>query len=226
MNTPTSLSRRYSLFFTGWLLCSICFTGCGGGGFTVPDGQPVKADVISLDPQAWYIPCGQLVPEHPSTSGDGAWAIEIPNSGGSLQYVQTPFRASTRHNLLSITFRIDANGAAYNGRVHPDAWDPATIRLFIERRGDDLRKEFYRWWASGHAYVLGSKDNTVVTIEVPLSPDYWTSVYGHHDAAEFTATLNDIGYVGITFGGSNYFASGVNMQGSKATFTLIDFQIR
>jgi hypothetical protein len=152
--------------------------------------------------------------------------MTFPNTPGSVHYVQTPFRATSAHQKISITFRISSSSdAVYNGRVDPDAWDPATFHVFLERRGDDLTKEYFRWWAAEGVYVLGSQDNSVVTIEIPLSADKWISVFGHHNEAEFSNTLKDLGWVGITFGGSNFYGHGVNMRSGVSTFTLLDYRV-
>lgn len=150
----------------------------------------------------------------------------LPNAPGSIHYVQTPFTAPSLPAHVSITFRIDSSAnAVYNGDVDPGAGNPATFHLFLERRGDDFMHEYYRWWAGDGGYVLGSKDNSVVTVEVPLTADAWTSVYGHHNSAEFVETLNNLGWVGMTFGGANYWGHGVNMLAGTATFTLLDFRV-
>ncbi len=65
----------------------------------------------------------------------------------------------------------------------------------------------------------------MVHIEVPLTFDKWTNVFGRQDAAEFERALADIGWIGITFGGHNVWAEGVNMNSGVAQFTLIDFRI-
>jgi hypothetical protein len=191
-----------------------------------PDVQAVQPGAVSLNPQSWYILYGKGVPDQPSPSTAGAWSICLPDAPGSIHYVQTPYTPSSLPTKVSITFRIDSSSnAVYNGEVDPAAVDPATFHLFLERRGDNFTNEYFRWWAGAGAYVLGSKDNSVVTLEVPLTADNWTSVYGHHNDAEFADTLNNLGWVGMTFGGRNFWGHGVNMLGGSATFTLLDFRI-
>lgn len=214
------------------LLASLVLTACGGSSGP-PDVNAAQAGVVSLNPQSWYILYGADMPDHPSPSSAGAWSMTLPGEPGSINYVQTPYTPASLPNStaslpteVSITFRIDSSsGAVYNGEVDPAAVDPATFHLFLERQGDDFTQDYYRWWADTGGYVLGSKDNSVVTIEVPLTPDKWSSVYGHHDSAEFAATLKNLAWVGITFGGDNFWGHGVNMLGGTATFTLIDFRV-
>lgn len=207
------------------LLPSVVFMACGG--YAGPPGvKPAQPDTVSLNPQSWFILYGQNMPDHPLQSSTGAWSISLPSAPGSIKYLQAPYSASSLPSAVSITFRIDSSpGVIYNGKVDPAAVDPATFHLFLERRGDDFRHEYYRWWACNDGYVLGSKDNSEVTINVPLTADRWTSVGGHHDSAEFAETLQNLGWVGMTFGGANFWGHGVNMLGGTATFTLIDFRV-
>jgi hypothetical protein len=150
----------------------------------------------------------------------------FPDVPGSIHYVQTPYTASSLPAEVSITFRIDSSAdAAYNGEVDPAAGNPATFHLFLERRGDNFTNEYYRWWADDGGYVLGSKDNSVITIEAPLTADKWSSVYGHHNSVEFADMLKNLGWVGMTFGGKNYWGHGVNMLAGTAKFTLIDYRV-
>lgn len=192
-----------------------------------PDIKPGEPGLVSLNPQSWYILYGEGTPDQPLSSPAGAWSIDLPDAAGSIHYVQTPYNASSPlPTKVSMTFRIDSSpDAVYKGEVDPSAGNPATFHLFLERRGDNFRKEYYRWWAGDGGYVLGSNDNSVLTIEVPLTADKWTSVYGHHNNAEFVDTLNNLGWVGITFGGRNYWGHGVNMLEGKAKFTLLDFRV-
>ena len=206
-----------------YLASSILLLSCGG--FSGPPNVlPAQPNTVSLGPQAWYILYSDDMPTHPSLSTDGSWSMRLPGDPGSLNYVQTPFSETSPHSKIILTFRVDSStNVDYNGRVDPDAADPATFHLFLERRDDDFTNEYYRWWATG--YVLGSEDNTVVTIEAPLTASAWTSVYGHHNAAEFTDTLNHLGWVGFTFGGINRYGHGVNLLSGTAKFTLLDFRV-
>jgi hypothetical protein len=194
--------------------------------FAVPKVVPAKADIVSLEPQSWYVLYSEGTPDHPVPTSAGAWSLTLPDAAGSVHYVQTPFRASVPATKVSITFRVNSSSdASYNGRVDPACVDPATFHLFLERRGDDLTNENYRWWSAEGGYILGSEDNTAVTLEVPLTSDKWTNVYGAHNEAEFNKTLSALGWVGITFGGRNYWGHGVNMNSGSAQLTLLDYHI-
>jgi len=127
-----------------------------------------------------------------------------------------------------VTFSIDAssdavyNAAIYSSRNNSTDTNPATFHLFLERAGDDLTKEYYRWWADT-TYVFGSADNQTITIVVPLTGDHWTDVFGRYDEAEFATALRDLAYVGLTFGGHNFAGHGVQMTRGSARFILLDY---
>lgn len=218
--------RRFVSLGCPMLLPCLILTGCQGFSGP-PDVSPAHSGVVSLNPQAWYIMWGSGMPEHPSPSTTGAWFISLPNAPNSIHYVQTPYTAApSLPSKVSITFRIDSSSNAdYNGEVDPNAGNPATFHVFLERQGDDFTQDYYRWWADDGGYVFGSKDNSDITLEVPLSSDDWSSVYGHHNSAEFAATLNRLAWVGMTFGGQYFWGHGVNMLAGTSTFKLIDFRV-
>lgn len=50
----------------------------------------------------------------------------------------------------------------------------------------------------------------------------WSSVYNVVDQARFTDTLNNLGGVGVTFGGTGGWGHGVNLLGGSAQFQVLD----
>jgi hypothetical protein len=205
-------------FVLAVILCSL-MVGCGvGATVSSQDG------VVSLDPKAWEVYYGNL-PHYPTGPSDGAWSTFIPKSPGSLGYVRTPFHSSKTLSSVVMTFRVTSSPDVAYANVDPAAGDLVMFHLFLERRGDDMRTPNYRWWADSGGYVLGSQDNSIVTISVPLTSDKWTNVEGHTDDTEFHNALNDLGYVGFTFGGQWSYGHGVNLTSGTADFTLIDYRI-
>ena len=64
------------------------------------------------------------------------------------------------------------------------------------------------------------------SIIVPLTPDQWSSVFGKNGYAakeEFYEALEDLGNIGMTFGGSCFFGHGVNVSGGPTMFILKEF---
>jgi hypothetical protein len=132
-----------------------------------------------------------------------------------------------------MTFQILTTGApSFNYILSLDntCATPATVRLFLERKNDDFSEEFYRWWAHTISYDLQATPGNI-TLTVPLTPDQWSSVYGktgNDDAAAlagFRDALQNLGNVGMTFGGGCFFGHGVNVSGGSARFALINYTI-
>ena len=137
-----------------------------------PNIPPQEANVVSLAPQNWYIYYSAGMPPNPSTDIEGAWSFEFPSSetGGHVNYVQTPFNATTILHNVSITFKVESDAPQYEVIDTTDIL-PATIHLFFEQQGDDLVNPDGRWWAGASNYNLGSQDNETITFIVPLTPD-------------------------------------------------------
>ena len=181
---------------------------------------------MSLAPQNWYIYYSAGMPLNPTADGAGAWSFEFPSSeaGGHVNYVQTPFNATTTLHNVRVTFRVESSAAQY-AVLDPGDISPATVHLFIEQQGDDLSSPNGRWWAQAGGYNLGSQDNETITLSVPLTPDQWTNVYGQRNARDFPAALGNIGWVGLTCGGQYFWGHGVALGSGTARFILIDFQM-
>ncbi len=205
---------------------SLVSLGClGGCGITPPPNiRPQEANVASLDPWNWYILYSSEMPSHPSGDLKGAWSFPIPKFPGHVNYVQTPFNATTTLHNVSMTFRVESDSAQYKVTDSGDIL-PATVHLFFEQRNDDLRDPNGRWWATASKYDLGSQDNTTITFVVPLTPDQWSNVHGERDPASFYAALENIGWIGATCGGQSFFGHGVALSGGTAKYVLVDLNV-
>jgi len=223
------ISRTWLAFvirgLVAWLMISsmgCAFTGSAGPGDTAPQ----EPNVVSLDPENWYFFYSAGISTHPVADPEGAWSFDFPSSltGGHVNYLETPFNATTALHNVTITFRVDNSSAQY---VVIDKTDhlPATFRLLIERQNDNLSDPNGRWWSQASMYDLGSHDNQTLTISVPLTSDQWTNVVGQQDAQAFAQTLADIGWVGLTFGGQYFAGHGVAISSGNAKFVLIDYSV-
>lgn len=224
-----SMSRTWlTLTFHGlavWLLISSM--GCGFTGSAGPPNiPPEEPNVVSVDPANWYIFYSAGMPAHPSPDPQGAWSFDFPKSenGGYLGYVETPFNATVALHNVTITFDVEDNAAQYV--VHdPTDHLPATFRLMIEQQNDNLSDPNGRWWAQASMYDLGSQDNQILTISVPLTSDQWSNVYGKYDDQAFAQALQNVGWVGLTFGGQYFAGHGAAISSGSAKFILIDYSI-
>ncbi|MGB8062143.1 MAG: hypothetical protein WCF26_09630 [Candidatus Sulfotelmatobacter sp.] len=141
-----------------------------------------------------------------------------------MNYVQTPFNATTPLHNVSMTFKVESVTPQYEV-LDPSDIPPATTRVFIEQQGDDLISPNGRWWADASKYNLGSQDGETITFTVPLTPDQWTNVYGQYDPNAFHAALENIGWVGFTCGGQYTAGHGVALGSGTAKYLLIDFHV-
>jgi len=201
--------------------------GCGFTGSTGPPNiPPEEPNVVSLDPANWYIFYSAGMPPHPSADPAGAWSFDFPSSeaGGHVNYVETPFNATTTLHNVTVIFEVENDAAQY---VVTDTTDhlPATCRLLIEQQKDNLSNPNGRWWAQASMYDLGSQDNQILTISVPLTSDQWTNVIGQHDAQAFSQALENIGWVGVTFGGQYFAGHGASVSSGSAKYVLMDYSI-
>jgi hypothetical protein len=199
-----------------------------GCGFVSPPPNilPQEPNVVSLAPQNWYLFYSVGVPPNPSLDGEGAWSFEFPSSGtgGHLNYIQTPFNATTTLHNLIVTFRVESSAPQYEVSDPGDVL-PATIHLFFERQGDDLTDRNGRWWAQAGGYNLGSQDNETITLTVPLTADHWTNVDGQTSAREFPDALRHVGWIGLTCGGQFFWGHGVALGNGTAKFVLLNFEV-
>ena len=82
--------------------------------------------------------------------------------------------------------------------------------------------EFYRWWSNISAEL---KDGTV-TLDVPLQPALWTSVFGKSgDANPCACRDRRPCQYQITFGGGCFYGHGVRIVNVGATFTMNRFEV-
>jgi hypothetical protein len=214
-------------------------TGCGSPGnqsFGPPASQAAKG---------WSIQYSPSMPSTPTAGGPGTWYFDFPTDPNypacvynpdtlchSVNYVTNSYTESVSHNV-SMTFQILTTGAPtfnYMMETGNTCATSATVRLFLQRKNDDLSQEFYRWWANSAIYDLQPTSENV-TMTVPLTPDQWSSVYGKPGnlnattLAGFHDALTNLGHVGMTFGGGCFAGHGVNVSGGSARFALISYSI-
>jgi hypothetical protein len=219
--------------FIAWVFSALALTaGCATPSATKPDppaDPPAAANVISLNPQDWYILYSDGTPPHPTTDPQGAWAIQLPDPGsnpavlGHLGYVETSFTATTTPHAVTVTFQVDADAAQYE--VASGDVLPPTCHLFFEQKNDDLVNPNGRWWAPSTMYDIPSQNGQVVVMTIPLTPDQWTNVYGQQDATAFAVALANVGWFGITFGGQDFAGHGVTVTAGSSKFVLINYVV-
>ena len=151
---------------------------------------------------------------------------------GSINYLYNirPPKGILGASSLSVSVEVQTTGApAFNYALEPGntCVTPATARPFIWAYNNDYG-EFNRWWSNPTAFTLADGSQTMT---IPLTPDRWSSVlgkFGNYDAASlagFSAALQNVSSLGLTFGGGCFFGHGVNVSNGTARFILSDYSV-
>lgn len=220
---PKQAPRAFLVLVLTAGLASCGLVGVGSSG--PPGVQAGQPNVVSLNPNDWYILYSAGTSNHPSSSSEGAWSIDLPTQPNHINYVETPFQSTGAPTTISISFRVDSSSPQYVV-MDPADKPPATFRLMIEKQGDDLTDPNGRWWADDFIYNLGSEDNQTLSVVVPLTSDNWSNVDGQHDATAFADALKNVGWVGVTFGGQYFAGHGTALSSGSAQFVLIAYTLQ
>lgn len=223
-------------------------TGCalaGSNASDPPSYSPDEINTISLNPQDWFWASAYGMPSHPSTDPEGAWSFNFGlyptnsdqvGSGayGIAGYLMVPFEATTPLHMVTVTFEIESKNAQYRV-VDPTDHPPATFHVFFATKGFNWSNPNERWWGSAPyfnndgfnsgGYDLGSRDNQVLVMSIPLTPSHWGNVYGQSDHQAFSNALANVGYFGLTFGGQYFAGHGVALSSGSAKFILINYVV-
>src|SRR5262249_7183462 len=150
-----------------------------------------RTDIISLrafcDDSAHAIQGPRGLPHGSRSVRDATgWEFNFPPRDG-VHYLVHPVigRLGSR---ISATFVVERDGRLVES--DPCAGSQAAVRLFFQRRADDLTaaKEFHRW-SSMSTFLLTT--DTKAGLTVALDPWLWSSVLGKvgHSSAEVTAAF-------------------------------------
>ena len=223
---------------------ALCLAICTSSQSSTRGSLPQRSlHSIMLHPSQWYLQYSAGVPDHPIADGAG-WSFNFPvydqlpmncnkdRSCGHINHITTPVNAAITATVLTMTFRVETTGAPFfQYALNPNntCTNPAAVRLFIQRQGDTLEvdHEFYRWWSKAAAKLTAG----TVTLTVPLMPDQWLSVLGKAGdvdqiaTAAFRAALQNVGNIGMTFGGGCFAGHGVNSSGGTARFSLMRYRL-
>lgn len=192
---------------------------------------PASADV-PLEPSKWRIQFSEGVPSRPKPLDDGsegAWFFKFPGKKGHVNYVVVPYRQSLESKVIRMTVRIDMleGDPRFKYLDHSSSCPaPANVRPYV--RSGDMSDEFGRWWSNPINIEL---QEGFYSIEVPVRPDMWSSVYGkfgdlnQNTLREWRQAMRNPRQVGFTFGGGCFFGHGVRVVKGKARFVLIDYSV-
>lgn len=206
-----------------------------------------------MDAANWTFYFGNYMPTHPANlSGQTGWRFDMPVLEGAVSdcwellyscpqvdYVLAPYTASiTGKSYLTMTIRVVVTSGNpvfnYQTELGNTCVYPAHVRAVVWSCAESCGKQligvdpYGRWWSNPVAVELNAATG-LATVNVPIDPSQWSSVYGEVGNASpsalagWLATMGAPGKVGMTFGGGCYFGHGVNVSGGTAQFELLDY---
>jgi hypothetical protein len=216
-----------------------------GKGNKTPSPTPSGIKPVPLAASSWQFEYSLNMPSGPTANGSTGWYFDFPPydldpstcdvtlTCPSVHYLVTSYSAdiSAASSLsMTITVQLFTTGGPfsfqYMTNTNNTCVSPARVRAFIERQKDQ-GGEYYRYWSNPISYQLDSNAGTV-TLTTPLTPDQWSDVnglFGTANPAAFTAALQNVGKIGMTFGGGCFFGHSVWVSGGDARFTLTNYVI-
>lgn len=196
---------------------------------TEPGSSTTSYPTLSLDARQWT---EGLSPTFVTFRNDASGAVyfDVPGAGQAVNYAFAPAPVPTVAGTLHLRFRIETLGGQPVFQSVPEAGNtcstPPSVRPFIFANRNDWSGEFSRWWATSEFIVLAPG---TFTLDVPLVPDRWTSVYGRTgvDAPrEFSQALTTVSSLGVSFGGGCFYGHGVFVSGGTARWTLTSYLVQ
>lgn len=206
------------------LSLSLLLSACWGDSAPSPPQSPSIVS-ISMDASRWVFQHSHNVPSSPRQTSSGGWEFDFPGTDG-VHYLVTPVSGRMPGAMVA-SVRVEKNAGALFRESDPCTDSHvAAVRLYFQRRGDDLTtsKQDWRWW-SVDRYLL---DNLAGELVVPVSPDKWSQVFGQVGDTrpnEFTAAASDVQVVGLTFGGC-FAGHGVYVIDGAAKFIAVNVEAR
>lgn len=200
-------------------------TGLGAVAAAVAAVQPAEMWEIGPIIRSRNYSVGMPLNPEPADRG---WHFDFPypnEAAGHVHYVTFNPGPLLGKSRIVVRYRVDAaRGAGFVPREAPGA--PATISLFLQRRGDNWsakrQYEHFRWYAPQREIRPG-----VHEMVVSLDDPEWISVMGKPVSVNpeaFRDALAQTHRLGIVFGSAGGRGHGVYATG-PARFTLIDFRI-
>jgi hypothetical protein len=176
------------------LLPLLLLAACGGGG---DEGAPSNPG-LSLEANRWAFAYSDVMPAHPDP-GVNSFSFAFPQQDG-VHYLLTGYNGSLiGKESVTIAVVIEASPATvweYGYGPNNQCLTPASVRVMIQKSGDDLVDPFGRWWATAGIRL----QNGAFALTVPLTPESWSDVYGLRgdDALEqFRIAKENVVYFGF-----------------------------
>jgi len=173
----------------------------------------------------WDLQWSKNVPATMDKNADGTFSFVFPNKDG-VHYITSPNPPVKKGKTITMRFRIEGAGI-----FTPDPTNPGTpaIRLFIQRKKDNMAMDGYRWWSKFLMEIPNAPTGDLV-LSAKLDYANWSGLYGESADKDdktkkwFDDCLSDISCAGFTFGAS-FAGHGVWATSGSPKFTLLSYTI-
>jgi hypothetical protein len=196
--------------------------------FNIDDSVPKLWDINKAEALSTG---GVWFPFQTSTTA-GAW----DGTGWFTVYLKTNYnRDLTGKTITAIVDVVAPAGTLFWTRTSAcaNAGSDAYVRLeFQSATGTNDASDY--WWSTGSTWNLSTIANsTIANVSTTLSLStndgaFWSNMNGHtgiQDPIGFAAALKNVKEIGVAFGSSCRYASGVNVSGGPASFQLQSYTV-
>lgn len=223
--------RLFVMWLVGLAMVAM-LTACGGGSDKKrPRSVPVaQSSIDTTNPDVWQVgPIleGRNISEgvqRPVLAAEGGWHIVFPSPPARIAYVTFRHGSLLGKSAIRMSFIVEGHATARLVGKGCDFSRPSSVTLYFQRRGDDMTKDGWRWWATFATVPLQEGYFDVVA---PLD-GAWTSVFTMTKATHpeaFAAAIADADRVGFTFGDCESYGHGAAVVDGEATFRVLEFKV-
>lgn len=195
---------------------------------TAPSSEPPTPLTVSLQGDLWQTI--STPSPYPLMNEGSGLEFEFPSTG-SVNYLYTSSPLAAIRGTLVATVRVITTGPVLFTSLDPVtascSIQPSVRPFFWANENGD--GSYDRWWSNPRAFALTDGG---ATIEVPLRPEFWSSVNGRvgnvdsSTSYQFEKALLNVTRLGLTFGGGCSFGHGIRVQGGAAQFRLTGLAVR
>lgn len=160
-----------------------------------------------------------------TTAGD--WL----GTGWFTVYLKTNYnRDLTGKTITAIVDVVAPAGTSFWTRTSAcaNAGTDAYVRLEFQSATGNYNASDY-WWSTGNTWNLSTIANVPTTLSLSTNDAaLWSNISGQtgaDDPAGFAAALKNVKEIGVAFGSSCSYASGVNVSGGTASFQLQSYTV-
>ena len=208
-----------------YILMIVAALALGGCDKTLKNPFSDKPTVSAATSGEWTIAYSHGMPPQ-MVKKEGQYTFEFPKNG-SIHYVYTKAPPLSLSKEIILSFDLEGKGTLKP--VGEGDEPPASIALYIQKKGDDVNNPglgFGRWWS---AVPMTLTPDTGHTWIARLDPKHWINVWGKSGIdhpAEFEDAIRNAEHIGFTFSGKVFRGHGLRLADGDIRFILREFTVR